>query len=211
MALGGLVAISVIFYLLLSIIRIVCTYTTIYFLKYLFYLQVHRYIRGSGKTIWFDVVLIVAFLVGNILCTTIGVKDIPSFTQRTGLMSTINLMPFSLGGHLNLVASRCGIMFEDYGCIHRWLEWVAIAEGLVHTAAAASVQELSLHTLPQIAALTVSGFNPLKRDKLMNLGYYWHGNYTTLFNCYCMPTSLRDLLKVPPGPCYYSDSCDMAT
>ncbi|KAI9767639.1 MAG: hypothetical protein M1840_005510 [Geoglossum simile] len=153
-ALGGLVAVSVISYLLLSIIRIAHTYTTIYFLKYLFYPQVHRYIRG--KTTRFDAVLIVAFLVGNILCTTIGVKDIPSFTRRTGLMSTINLMPLSLGGHLNLVASRCGITFEDYSRIHRWLGWVAIAEGLVHAAAAASIQKLSLHTLPQIAALTAA-------------------------------------------------------
>ncbi|KAI9784310.1 MAG: hypothetical protein M1839_002371 [Geoglossum umbratile] len=155
-ALGGLVAVSVISYLLLSIIKIARTYTTIYFLKYLFYPQVHRYIRGSGKTTRFDVVLIVAFLVGNILCTTIGVKDIPSFTRRTGLMSTINLMPLSLGGHLNLVASRCGIAFEDYVRIHRWLGWVAIAEGLVHAVAAASIQQLNLHTSPQIAALTAA-------------------------------------------------------
>ncbi|KAI9767709.1 MAG: hypothetical protein M1839_004370 [Geoglossum umbratile] len=152
-ALGGLVAASIISYLLLSIIRIVRTYTTIYFLKYLFYPQVHRYIRGSGKTTRFDVVLIVAFLVGNVLCTTIGVKDIPSFTRRTGLMSTINLMPLSLGGHLNLIVSKCNITFEDYGRIHRWLGWVAIAEGLVHAAAAASIQKPSLHTSSQIAAL----------------------------------------------------------
>ena len=61
-----------------------------------FYPQVHRYLRGSGKTTRLDVVSIVAFLVGNALCVAIGVKDFPSLIKRTGLMSSVNLMPLTI-------------------------------------------------------------------------------------------------------------------
>jgi hypothetical protein len=188
-ALGGLITLFIISYLLLSIIKIIHTYTMIYFLKHLFYLQVHRYIRGSGKTTRFDVVWIVVFLVGNVLCATIGVKNISSFTRHTDLMSTINLIPLSLGGHMNLVASRC-IKFEDYSRIYRWLGMVAIAEGLVHATAAASSQKPSLHISSQVAVLTVSQLHLKKRVKLMNSGCYCHGNRVTLFNHYYTSISL---------------------
>ncbi|KAI9855644.1 MAG: hypothetical protein M1813_009690 [Trichoglossum hirsutum] len=155
-ALGGLVSLSIIYYLLSSIVKIAHTYAASYFFKHVFYPQVHQFIRGSDEMTRFDVVLIVVFLIGNILCTTIGVEDISSLTKRAGLMSTINLMPLSLGGHMNFVASRCGIKLESYGRIHRWLGRAAIAESLVHVAAAASSQKPNLHVSSQAAALTAA-------------------------------------------------------
>jgi hypothetical protein len=155
-ALGGLVSLFITTCLLLIIFGVARTYAKVYFLKHVFYPQTHRYLRGSGKTTPFDAILIMLFLVGNILCITIRVKDIPELVRRSGLMSTISLMPLSLGAHMNLIASRCGLRLDVYARIHRWLGRTAIIEGLVHTAAAASLHTPNLRERSDIAALTVS-------------------------------------------------------
>ncbi|XTI90841.1 hypothetical protein V2W45_1241668, partial [Cenococcum geophilum] len=110
-----------------------------YFYKYVFYLQIHRYLRGSGKIILFNAVLILAFLVANILYITVRVKDISGLIRRSRLMSTINLTPLSLGAQINLITSRYGIRLSTYAQIHRWLGRVAIVKGLIYTAAAISL------------------------------------------------------------------------
>ena len=152
----GLVALFITASPLLKTVKSAHTHATLYFCKYVFYPQIHRYLRGSGKTTLFDAVLILAFLVGNVLCITVRVKDISGLTRRSGLMSTINLTPLSLGAQMNLIASRCGIRLSTYARIHRWLGRVAIVEGLIHTAAAASLRKPNLRTHSDVAALTVS-------------------------------------------------------
>jgi hypothetical protein len=154
-ALGGLVVLSIVFSLLFWITKLARTYGTSHFLKHWYYPQVHRYIR-TGKTTRFEMVLVAAFVVGNVICLTVGVKDVPSLIKRSGLISIINLMPLSLGAHMNLIASYCGISLGAYASIHRWLGWVAIVEGLVHTIAAVSHQKLNLHITSDVAALTAS-------------------------------------------------------
>ena len=71
-------------------------------------------------------------------------------------MSTINLIPLSLGGQINLIASRYRIRLGAYARIHRWLGKVAIVEGLVHTVAAVSLQKPNLRVQSDVAALIVS-------------------------------------------------------
>jgi hypothetical protein len=151
LALGGVVALSITAKAFLIIFK----YAKFYFLKYVYYPQIHKHLRGSEKTTGFDVLLIAAFLVGNGLCTTIRVKDIHGLTGRSGLMSIINLMPLSLGASMNLIASRCGIKLGAYARTHRWLGRVAIVEGLIHTAAAVSLQKPDLRMPSDIAGLTV--------------------------------------------------------
>jgi hypothetical protein len=154
-ALGGVVALFIIAKTFLTIFKYTRTYAKFYFLKYVYYPQIHKLLRGSEKTTGFDVLLIVVFLVGNVLCTTIRVKDIHGLTGRSGLMSIINLMPLSLGGHMNLIASRCGIRLGAYSRTHRWLGRVAIVEGLIHTVAAVSLRKSDLRMPSDIAGLTV--------------------------------------------------------
>jgi hypothetical protein len=108
--------------------------------------------------------MIIVFLVGNILCITIQVKDIPELVRRSGLISTINLMPLTLGPYINRIASYCGLRLDVYARIHRWLGRTAIIEGLVHTAAAASLHTPNLRERSDIAALTVSADHILGRN-----------------------------------------------
>lgn len=157
-SLGCLVALPIIARLFFSI-TIVRIYGAFYVRKYMIYPQIHRYLRRSGKVTRFDLLVLLAFLVGNALCLAINVKGIPEFTKRSGLVSIINLMPLSLGATMNFIISLCGISLPAYAKIHRWLGRVAIVEGLIHVAAAASYRKPNLHTLPDVAALIVSTFN----------------------------------------------------
>src|SRR5450432_2567218 len=90
-----------------------------------------------------------AFLIGNILYITIRVKDIPGLIRRSGLIFIIILMPLLLGGYMNLIANYCGIRLGFYARMHRWLGRVVIVQGLVHTAAAVSLQKPDLRILLQ--------------------------------------------------------------
>lgn len=109
--------------------------------------------RGSEKATLFDAGLIVAFVVGNVICFTLEVKDVATLVKRSGVICTINLVPLALGEHMNMVASWCGLSLGAYARIHEWLGIVVIVEGLVHTAAGAASQKLDLHTTSGIATL----------------------------------------------------------
>jgi hypothetical protein len=102
------------------------------------------------------VVIIIAFLVGNVLYITIRVKDVPRLTRRSGLISIIILMPLLLEGYMNLIANYCGIRLSSYARMHRWLGRVAIVQGLVHTAAAVSLQKPDLYIPSDIGGLIIS-------------------------------------------------------
>ena len=136
MALRSLVVLSIIASLLLAIVKIARTYGTFYFLKHIYYPQARLYLKGSGKTTRFDLALIVAFLVGNVVCTTIRVKDIADLLRRSGLISTITLIPLLLGGYISLIVSYCGISLRTYSRIYRWLGRVVIIKGLIYIVAA---------------------------------------------------------------------------
>jgi hypothetical protein len=165
-ALGGVVGLSIITPLLLTIFKETRTYILknfkktrtyikFHFLKYVYYPQVYKYLRGSEEITRFNLGLIYVFLAGIVVCTTVQVKDVSTLRRRSGLMSVINLIPLLLGSRMNLVASYCGISLGTYGRAHRWLGRVAIAEGLIHTAAAVSMQKPSLHNLTDIGGLTI--------------------------------------------------------
>lgn len=70
-ALGDLEACSVTLYLLWPVMRIIRTYATFCFLKYIIYTQICRLLRGSSKTTRFDVVLVAGFLTGYVICFSV--------------------------------------------------------------------------------------------------------------------------------------------
>jgi hypothetical protein len=76
--------------------------------------------------------------------------------QQTGLLSTVNLVPPTLGSHMNSVVSCCGLGFEAYNAIHHWIGCVAVIEGVIHVILAVVSQKPNLYTSTQIVVLVVS-------------------------------------------------------
>jgi len=134
-------------------IKFVRTRTTVFFLKHIFYPRVHPLL---GEMTRFNLILVVIFILGNILCVTIGIHNFSDLSNRTALASTINLIPLFLGGHMNWVVSRCGISFESYSCVHRWLGRVSIAEGILHAIIASVGDKAHFRSQSQKAGLIVS-------------------------------------------------------
>jgi hypothetical protein len=156
--LGGLIAFYVAAYAVLFISNIFKRVGRLYFLKYLFYPQIPQYLRASRKTTWFDILVIIAFLSANAFALRIGVTDTPGFIKRSGLLSTVHIIPLFLGGQMNIIASRCGVSLGVYTRMHRWLGRVAIAEGILHFTTAWLTYKPDFNTRPDITGLIVSTF-----------------------------------------------------
>ena len=54
---------------------------------------------------WFNVILVILFLVGNTIYITISVKDIISLVERSTLLYIINLILLALREYINPIAS----------------------------------------------------------------------------------------------------------
>jgi hypothetical protein len=206
-ALGAIATAYVLFYISKAIAKFSHTNASFYFLKYVFYpeilrylqgsdiiTQILRYLRGPDTTTPFDAILITGFVVGNILCITIGAGNISGLIERAGLIAAINLVPLALGGHMNLIASYCGVAFGGYGRIHRWLGRVAIIEGSVHSIMAARSRKLDLHVPSQMAALIVSdSIRSHKAVLTLFQGCFRNGNHVGALFGYSPTLLLRDL------------------
>ena len=129
-------------------------YLTFAFLRHLLPWEFRRHLGSSTKN-RFDIVLIVIFLVGNILCLSIGVNNRLKILQLSGLLFTANIIPLTLGSRINLVVNFLGLGLEAYGQIHRWIAWVAVMEGVLHVTLALLSQGLDMKNTAQVAALTV--------------------------------------------------------
>jgi hypothetical protein len=117
-AFSSLIASFILLYMLLSIIKRFRLNINFYFLKHLFYPQIYQLIRGLNKATRFNIIIIISFLIGNVLCIIIKVKNTSGLIDRTGLISTINLILLFLGSHMNLIISYCGIIYKIYSHIH---------------------------------------------------------------------------------------------
>src|SRR6266536_5235703 len=95
-------------YLLKKLLRCIHVFVIYYFLKYLYYNYIHKHVRGST---WFHGILIILFMAGNATYLILKHND---FLKQTGIISTINLIPLALRGHMNLLASLLGLDSEDY-------------------------------------------------------------------------------------------------
>jgi hypothetical protein len=149
-ALAAIAALSIVFYTTRISIRFLRTYTTYHFLKHVFYPRVHKHLGGTTR---YYALLILTLLVGNVLCLT---SDRTKIVQRTGRLTIVNLVPLALGSHMNSIVSCCGLGYESYNAIHRWLGRVAVIEGVIHMIIAIISQKPNLHSSTQVAALVVS-------------------------------------------------------
>jgi hypothetical protein len=149
-SLAAIAALSVVFYTTRISIRFLRTYATYHFLKHVFYPRVHKHLGGTTR---YHALLILALLVGNVLCLT---GNRTKIVQRTGRLTIVNLVPLALGSHMNSIVGCCGLGYESYNAIHRWLGRVAVIEGVIHVILAALSQKPNLHSSTQVAALVVS-------------------------------------------------------
>lgn len=146
--------VCILFYVLSLVYARYGVYWTYIFLKYVFYRQIPRRLRGPSRITYFEAILLLLFLAGNVLCVAIGAKN-TSVTNRMGTLSVINLMPLALGSHMNFIASRCRIRPQSYERMHRWVGKVAIVEGLIHSVMAAAFKLPASHTPPAVIAAAV--------------------------------------------------------
>ena len=157
-ALGGVIALFITTYLLISIISIIRLFARMYFLQFLVYPQIPRYLRGSQNATSLDVLVLIIFLLSNVLTMAIGVNSVAGFLKRSGLLSVINTTPLFLGGQMNALASRCGIGLRSYARTHRWLGRVTVLEGLIHAIVATAKRRPSLNSRADVAGVIVSIF-----------------------------------------------------
>ncbi|KAF4451421.1 FAD-binding domain-containing protein [Fusarium austroafricanum] len=155
-SLGSLIVVSIFTYVLLSIIFPIQRRGKILFLRYLAYPQVPKYLRRSGETSWFDIIVLSMFLGANAIVLSVGVSDIAGFIKRSGLISIINLVPLFLGGQMNIIASKCGLGLRTYTRIHRWLGNIAIVEGLLHAIVSISKKTPDLNLRTNVAGLVAA-------------------------------------------------------
>lgn len=210
-ALGDTVALLIITSILLAILIITRKYTTFRFLKHIYYLQVHKYLKGSEKTIRFDLALIAMFLVGNILCTAIRVNSIFDLARRSKMLSIINLILLALKAYINLIANNYGVRLGTYKRMYRQIERVAIAEGLIYTATNLSLHTINFQTLSNIEGLIVSlHFSSRSLYQLNSLlDCYYHDRHSTFFNCEYPSSFLRSFPQALSSTCYYTYSFDI--
>lgn len=123
MVLAVIVAFLVVSYIFSVLISILYRNTTYYFLKYFFYSRIHKYM---GDTTRFHAFFIIVLLMRNAFCLTVGTQNRIGILQRSGLLSTVNLVPLALGCHMDSIISFCGLGYETYSTIHRWIGRVAV-------------------------------------------------------------------------------------
>jgi hypothetical protein len=83
---------------------------------------------------------LVGYLVGSIVLTTYSITwsgpkatIIDQLLKRTGFMAIMNMLPlFLLAGRNNPLIVLCGITFDTYNLVHRWLGRIVVAEAVVH-------------------------------------------------------------------------------
>jgi len=134
--------------------ELVRKYLTFAFLRRRLPLRFRRHLCSGTKN-RFDIVLIVIFLVGNILCLCIGVNNRQKTLQLSGLLFTANIIPLVLGSRMNFVVNFIRLGLEPYGQMHLWIAWVAVMEGVIHVTLGLLSQGLEVKSRDQVAALTV--------------------------------------------------------
>ncbi|KAH6883860.1 ferric reductase transmembrane component 3 [Thelonectria olida] len=155
MALSSLILASILAYVLFSVVAVVQYCGKNAFLKYLFYPQIPKFLRRSGRTSWFDLLVLLMFLGANAVALSAGVRNATSFIRRSGIISVVNLIPLFLGGQMNIIASHCGLSLRAYTRLHRWLGSVAIVEGLLHVIVSVSRQMPNFKLKTNVAGLVV--------------------------------------------------------
>ncbi|KAH9905233.1 ferric reductase transmembrane component 3 [Xylariomycetidae sp. FL2044] len=136
LALGSLVASSIFAWLLLSIFPIVKSAVDRQVIKLLAHPRLSTYVHALDRVVTLGTVSLLILLIVNIFALSLHVHTVSEFMYRSGLVSSISLVPLFLGGQMNIIASRCGISLRTYTGMHRWLGRTAILDGLLHAVVA---------------------------------------------------------------------------
>jgi hypothetical protein len=152
-AIAAIAASFLCFYTLKRLIGWLKIFVVFYFLKYLHYRRIYTRLRGA--TTWFCALLIVVFLAGNAIYLYLNVNDRDELLQQTGILSTVNLIPLALGGHMNFLVNMCGLSLRDNNQMHVWIARVAVTEALLHSVLAVIKHVPDLQSLATWAAMTV--------------------------------------------------------
>ena len=157
---GIVIAIIATFLLLLCLltitIHIAARQWGFYFRKYLLYHRVHIYRQAPSTATWFQGLIIIVFVIGNVLCLSIAFGGRSTLSQQAGLLSTINLIPLAFGSHMNIIADTCGINLQTLSYMHRWTARIVVAEAVLHALLEISSSGVNLHSSTGIAGVAVS-------------------------------------------------------
>lgn len=78
----------------------------------------------------------VAFCVISIDWSAPLAEVAPELRNRTGVLAVMNMLPlFLLAGRNNPFIALCGISFDTFNLIHRWIGRIVVFEAITHTAA----------------------------------------------------------------------------
>lgn len=78
----------------------------------------------------------VAFSCMKIDYTGVEKTVLSEFRNRTGVLAVVNMIPlFLLAGRNNPFITFCGISFDSFNLLHRWIGRIAVLEAVAHTVA----------------------------------------------------------------------------
>jgi hypothetical protein len=103
-----------------------------------------------------DLYIVLFFIAANIVSLVIVVGDKQQLARRSGLLSTINLIPLSFGASMNVIANFFGIGLTTYAKLHRWLGRISILQALLHVVVVVSLKRPDLQKRADVAGLVVS-------------------------------------------------------
>ncbi|KIM93505.1 hypothetical protein OIDMADRAFT_61439 [Oidiodendron maius Zn] len=118
----------------------------------------YRYINPNWRgldTTWLHALLVAALWVGNASYLIVTVRSRQDLLHETAMLFTVNLIPLALGSHMNTIADLLHVGLDGYIRLHRWIGWLAVIEGLVHTAIALA-EKPGVKSVPQIAAVVAA-------------------------------------------------------
>ena len=132
-SLGTIVVACLLYRVISGILAFIRKITTFFFLKHFTYPNLHRRILWIGTATRIQVLSVIAYISGNILCMTIGSTTMSQVTARAGILSIINMIPLLVGPRLAMVADLVGISIRTNLRIHEWIGRMAILQGMIHT------------------------------------------------------------------------------
>ena len=105
--------------------------------------QLSRAINVGTLPTRFQGIFLLAFIGLNVAYCTVSIdwsqpraSVLAEFRNRTGVLSTINMVPlFLLAGRNNPLIGLLRISFDTYNLIHRWLGRIVVLEALAHSIA----------------------------------------------------------------------------
>ena len=127
-----------------------------FFFRHLYYSILPSWTSDSVIITRLEACLVLLFLAGNVCYASIRVGNLEVASQRLGQLALINLIPVCAGGHMNFIASICGIRYEYFARAHRWLGVIVILQITAHTVLPiVRTRKLELTGIDEIAGFVV--------------------------------------------------------